>query len=60
MKNTIKSVEEHNKKTVFEPNAFGDKEEKKKESARIAKFREAKKDNGEQVTKKRPKEKQKS
>jgi hypothetical protein len=37
-----------------------DKEEKKKEAARIAKFREAKKDNGEQVTKKRPKEKQKS
>ena len=29
MKNTIKSVEEHNKKTVFEPNAFGDNEEKK-------------------------------
>ena len=31
-----------------------DKEEKKKEAARIAKLREAKKDNDEQVTKNRP------
>ena len=37
-----------------------DKEEKKKEAARIAKLREAKKDNDEQVTKNRPQKKQKS
>lgn len=29
MKNTVKSVEEHNKKAVFEENAFGDKKDKK-------------------------------